>query len=510
MRWWIPALLIVVYGAVVAYLRATDDYRRGIMIPVLGLFVGALIALWYVFLTGLPLRRRLALGAAGLAVVLAAAVIGPKLFRWEGSRDGLATPRLVWRGTESTAPAATNAPVTAPPAASVSLPGLADFPRYLGAAGDGVVPEVPLDPDWAGHPPKLLWRQPIGAGWSGFAVSGHRAVTQEQRGDDELVSCYDVATGSLLWLHTNQVRFSETLGGIGPRATPTIEGGDVFAQGATGLLDCLDLATGRKRWGVDALGEARSSNLTWGKSNAPLLDGDRVIVTGGEGGPALIAFDRKSGKKLWVNGSATPSYASPVILTLAGRRQIVSVNGTSVTGHEPETGAVLWTHDWPGAQPKVGQPLGVSTNRLLISAGYGVGSTMLELKTETNGTFSVETVWKARSIRNKFSSLVLRDGFAYGLEEETLACLDLASGRRVWKDGKYGFGQLVRSGEWLVVQSEPGDVVLVAANPEAWREMARIPALSAKTWNAPALAGNILLVRNDIEAAAYELPLRSR
>jgi outer membrane protein assembly factor BamB len=508
MRWWIPALLLVLYGGVVSHLRATDDYRRGVMIPVLGVFVIVLIGLWYAFFTGLPLRRRLALGGIGLLIIGAIALIGPRVFRWEGSRDGKATPRLVLRWSESTSPQATNAPTIVASGPRVELPGLADFPRYLGPAGNGIVADVHLDPDWQASPPKLLWRQAIGLGWSGFAVSGRRAVTQEQRGEDELVSCYDVGTGALLWMHTNSVRFSETLGGDGPRATPTINGDRVFAQGATGLLDCLDLESGRRLWVTNVLTATDSKNLMWGKSNSPLVDEDRIIVTGGQGGPSLAAFNRTTGQRLWVAGTDSPSFASPVIMELAGRRQIVAVNGASVTGHDPLTGLVLWTYDWPGAQPKAGQPLLVSTNRILISAGYGLGSTLLEIRPTPKGDLAAERLWKARSIRNKFSNLVVREGFAYGLEEETLACLDLATGSRVWKDGKYGFGQLLGIGTLLVVQTEPGDVVVVSADPTRWKELGRLKALNAKTWNAPALAGNILLVRNDAEAAAFELPVK--
>ena len=154
--------------------------------------------------------------------------------------------------------------------------------------------------------------------------------------------------------------------------------------------------------------------------------------------------------------------------------------------------------------------MAVTTNRVLISAGYGVGSALLEVSAQPDGGMTVGQVWKSRSIHNKFSSLVVREGFAYGLEEETLACLDLESGKRVWKDGKYGFGQILRVGSMLLVQSESGDVVLGSAAPESWKELARLPALTSKTWNPPALAGNVLLVRNDQEAAAYVLSTAGR
>ena len=207
---------------------------------------------------------------------------------------------------------------------------------------------IPLYRDWDRSPPKTIWRQPIGLGWSAFAVSGQHAVTQEQRREDELIVCYDLQTGHALWAHTNRVRFSETLGGDGPRATPTLHKGRVYAMGASGILDCLEEATGQLIWSRDVLRENHLSNLTWGKSCSPLLVQDLVVVTGGEQREkTLLAYEAATGKPVWQAGRDRASYCSPLLASLCGQEQILMVNGHSVTGHDPHHGEILWEYAWP-------------------------------------------------------------------------------------------------------------------------------------------------------------------
>ncbi|MEZ0275735.1 MAG: PQQ-binding-like beta-propeller repeat protein, partial [Roseimicrobium sp.] len=353
-------------------------------------------------------------------------------------------------------------------------------------------------------------RIPVGLGWAGFSVAGRRAVTQEQRGDDEYVTCYDVATGKLLWGHKDAVRFSEGMGGDGPRATPTIdvEKKLVYSLGATGILNCLDLATGQKKWGRNILTDTGTKNLMWAKSSAPLLYGPHVIVSGGDTAPTLIALRRDTGDIAWKAGSDGASYSSPVVLTLAGREQIVSVNKFSVTGHDPATGEVLWTFDWPSDNAKVSQPVPAGDDQILVSSSYGMKSHLLKVAKDAGGKFACTVVWTNTAPRTKFSSPAIIGKHAYGLDEGTLACVNLADGERTWREGRYGFGQHLIVGDHLLIQTEQGDVVLVKANPERLEEVGRLDALSSKTWNPPTLAGRWLLVRNDREAICYEIPGR--
>jgi outer membrane protein assembly factor BamB len=368
---------------------------------------------------------------------------------------------------------------------------------------------VRLARSWSAEPPRQVWRQPIGAGWSSFAIVGQAAITQEQRGDNEMIVCYEVPTGRALWHHSNRVRFTETQGGDGPRATPTISGGKVYVLGATGILDCLDGATGKLLWTHDTLKEHSAPNLYWGKSSSPLIVDDLVVISGGDSeGPSLLAYHRDTGIPAWRAGQFKSSYASPMLTTLGGRRQIVMVNGTSVTGHDPATGETLWTYSWPGDWPKCSQPVVLDNDRVFLSAGYQVGCVLLKIEMTKPQEERVAEIWKNNNLRAQFTDVVAHAGFLYGIDDAILVCLDPATGKRTWKGERYGHGQILLVDDLILVQSEPGEIVLVEANSNQHRELGRFPALSDKTWNVPALSGPYLLVRNDREAACYKLPVQ--
>ena len=363
-----------------------------------------------------------------------------------------------------------------------------------------------LSTDWIARPPRLLWRQPIGEAWSGFAVVGDRAVTLEQHGPEERVTCYELATGRLLWSHGDRVRWEDPLGGPGPRATPAIAGGRVYALGGTGLLNVLDLATGKRIWSTDILEDAAASIPTYGVSASPLVLGDVVIVVaGGAGGRSLVAYDRETGEQAWAGGDAPAAYSSPFLAELNGRPQLLVLNGTALSAHDPSDGTVLWTQDWPGQTQRVAQPVLLPGDRVFVSTGYGIGGKLFHI-VDDGGALRSETVWENLNLKAKFSNVVHRGGYLYGLDDGILVSIDLADGRRAWKRGRYGHGQILLAGDILVVLSERGEVALVDASPEAFRELARAKAIDGKTWNHPALAGRYLLVRNDREAACLELP----
>jgi outer membrane protein assembly factor BamB len=499
-----PIISGALLGGVIAWMFATGHVARS--------FGAVILTLLWLLLTGLwwALRvkgRKLARIATLIGVIIALVVVFKLLLRYDGSTDGSAMPKFAWKWTKTPELAAI---AQKPQAAGdlSSLPaGLADSLRFMGPDGDGVVTAAEFETDWKANPPREVWRKPLGLGWSGFAVAGRRAITQEQRGENECVTCYDVATGALLWVHEDKARFTEAMGGDGPRATPTIDLQNkcVFAQGATGILNCLDLETGAKKWTHNSLTEFSAANLTWGKSSAPLIHGDHVIVSGGVTKPTIIAFRRDTGAFAWQGGDEGASYSSPVIRTLAGKEQIVSVNQKSVTGHDPATGAVLWSFEWPGDFPKVSQPIPAGLDRILVTSSYGVKSHLLEIKADGAGKLSCNAVWSSKSPRTKFSSPSVIDGFIYGIDEGTLACIDPATGERIWREGRYGFGQHLVVGGLMLIQAEPGFVALVKPDRDRLVELARVSALTSMTWNPPTLAGRWLLVRNDREAVCFEL-----
>jgi outer membrane protein assembly factor BamB len=511
MRWWIPGVLVGIALMAVVWLRVRETpFIEQITLGICVLTALSLV-IWYIFLTGLRWKTRFLLAGAA-ALLIAGVVLGVRaLTRVEGSIGGSGVPRLVWKW--SPRPDASAGPLqvasnTPPAAAGAPGPSAPSFPQFLGPNRSGVLQGVSLVRDWAASPPRLLWRRAVGVGWSAFAVSAGRAITQEQRGEEELTVAYDLSAGTPLWAHTNRVRFSETLGGDGPRATPTIRDGRVYVMGATGILDCLDETNGRLLWSRDVLREHKLKNVTWGKSCSPLLFGRLVVVTGGEEREkSLLAYDARDGQPVWQTGRDRASYCSPMVATLDGQEQILIVNGRSVSGHHPEDGRVLWEYPWPGEFPKVAQPLPLDANLLLVATGYGVGCSLLKLQPSAGGEWSVTEVWKNRNLKPKFTNLVRHGSHAYGLDDGVLVCLDPATGQRVWKDGRYGHGQILLVEDVLLIQTEGGDVVLVDATPEGHRERARLAALKTKTWNNPVLAGDLLLVRNDQEAACYRLSL---
>ena len=516
MRWWMPATLIVLAGGTAAYLHSREiPFLEPILIGI-GLLTALLLGAWYIFFTGLRLKARIVLLLIG-AGLLAGVYFGVKeLTRIEGSIGGSGIPRLVWKWSpKQEGPAR---PLTLEPAtAASSQPGdkaparEADFSQFLGPDRSGTLTGIPLGRDWNGTPPKLIWRQPIGLGWSAFAVSGQHAITQEQRREDELIVSYELPTGRALWAHTNHVRFSEPLGGDGPRATPTIHQGRVYAMGASGILDCLEESTGQLVWSRDVLRENVQSNLTWGKSCSPLLARELVVVTGGgERDKTLLAYEAATGKPAWQAGRDGASYCSPLLASVSGLEQILMVNAHSVTGHDPRNGKVLWEYPWPGDFAKATQPLVIDTNRVFVAAGYGVGCVMLKIERSAADQWSAVALWKNRNLKPKFTNLVRRGQHVYGLDDGVLACVNLEQGNRAWKDGRYGHGQILLVDDLLLIQAESGEVALLEVSPEKPQELARFRALQGKTWNNPVLAGDLLLVRNDREAACYRLLLDAR
>lgn len=385
-----------------------------------------------------------------------------------------------------------------------------DYPQFLGPRRLGDLPLARIAGAWL-EPPRLMWRRPVGAAWSAFAVVGDYAVTQEQRGDDECVVCYRVADGAVMWLHADPVQIDYLrMGGLGPRATPTIDRGRVYTVGATGLLNCLDGATGRVLWSVNILRDHGARNVAHGVCASPLVVDDLVIVCPtGEDGRSLAAYHRDTGQRVWHGGQDRAGYGSPLLAHLGGLRQILVFNSEAVAGHDLATGQVLWRFPWTnGERVNCSQPIpnAGAPDQVFVSTGYGAGCALFRVERAADGSWLTQTLWQNRHLKTKFTTAVLYQGCVYGLDDGILACLELATGKRRWKSGRYGHGQILLAGDRLIVQAEHGDVVLVEPSPDGLRERGKVAALSGKTWNNPALSGRYLLVRNAEEAACYELP----
>jgi outer membrane protein assembly factor BamB len=351
-----------------------------------------------------------------------------------------------------------------------------------------------------------MWKQPIGGGYASFVIAGGRAFTIEQRGPKEVVAAYDVKSGRELWTNAWDAAFTESMGGDGPRATPTWSDGRLYALGATGELRALDEGTGRVVWRTNMLADSGAGNLPWGMSASPLVLGNALVVLpGGPAGKSVVAYDRGTGKQLWSALGDAQAYAAPMFVTLAGVPQLVIFSATRLIGLSPDGARELWSFPWATQNGiNAAQPLVIGDNRLFLSSSYGAGAAVIEL-TKSDAGLSVREVWRNTRMKNRFASSVLRDGVIYGLDESILAAVDAQTGEQKWKGGRYGYGQLLLADEHLIVLTEDGDLALVRATPERHEELSRFHVLDGKTWNVPAIADGYLLVRNLAEMAAFDL-----
>lgn len=395
-----------------------------------------------------------------------------------------------------------------------------DFPCFLGPNRNSSVTGVALDPDWEKHPPELLWKNEIGAGWSGFAVVNGFAFTMEQRGPDELVTCYRVDDGELCWHHSVAAKHETIMGYRGPRSTPTVAEGRVYAMGATGVLRCLDGATGDELWIRDLFVEhgfdqaSAESAVAWGRSSSPLVVGDTLYIP--VGGPKdgrkipLLAVDSATGETKWETDGEQTSYATPALLNVAGVDQIVMVNESNVVGYAIEDGTELWSHPWEGKSnmnASASQPHVVDEDFVLLSKGYGKGAELIELSVGDAGEWTVEPVWASRVLKTKFSNVAIQGGVVFGLDDGILSAVEVQSGKKFWKKGRYKYGQILLVGDHLLVMAEDGDLCLVNASGLGYEELGRITALEGQTWNTIAIYGDRVLVRNSEQAACFRLKL---
>jgi outer membrane protein assembly factor BamB len=482
------------------------------------------------------------LKVAGLALVTLVVVVGV-LYQFFGLRfvmdgGGMPHPRFVetsglqaerierhreaQRAAAETAPAfAASEPAPAVTAVAAAPAAPADAARpdaaprtgaapywtdFRGPNRDGIYQEVPILADWPSAGLTPLWKQPVGGGYASFVVARGRAFTIEQRGSQEVVAAYDVPTGRELWTNSWSAEFRESMGGDGPRATPTWSEGRVYALGATGELRALEDSTGKTIWRTNILSDSDAPNLDWGMAAAPLIVDDTVIVLpGGSDGRSIVGYDRVTGKQVWSALGDKQAYCSPMLVTLNGIRQLLVVSATRIVGIVPGDGKLLWEYPFPTFNGiNAAQPLVIGNNRVFVSASYGAGSAMIELNGDVD-RFSVREVWRNTRMKNRFSGSVLHEGVIYGLDEGILAAMDVETGELKWKGGRYGYGQVLLAGNNLIVLTEDGDLALVRAIPERHQEITRFPVLEGKTWNVPALSGGYLLVRNLAEMAAFDL-----
>jgi outer membrane protein assembly factor BamB len=385
----------------------------------------------------------------------------------------------------------------------------AQWPGFRGADRSGRSHGPAISTDWAAHPPRQLWKIPVGPGWSSFAVAGKLLFTQEQRGPSEVIVCYEADNGREVWTQPIEGRLEDPLGGPGPRATPTLANGQLFATCATGLFLRLNPASGEIVWKQDLKSVGQRQVPMWGFSASPVVAGDVALVyAGGPGDKGLLAFDVESGALRWSVAAGNDSYASPQLATIAGENVALMLSNAGLVLVDPTTGKVRLNYEWKSPNYRALQAEVVGTDTILLPSDMSLGTRAIRI-TNTDGQLAAAELWTSRNLKPDFSDLVTHQGFAYGNDGGILTCIDLSTGNRQWKSGRYGKGQVLLLEEvgLLLIAAEDGRVVLVSADPKQHRELASFKALDGKTWNHPVVVGDRLYVRNSQEAACYQLPL---
>jgi len=464
-------------------------------IPVFGLVLVAWAVVTRRFTTG---ARRLALIAAillGCSVFMVIRTGGLTAefdndFHWRWSK----TPEqrlLAQASDESPAPSSAPAPTSTE----------TGWTGFRGPQRDSIVHGSKIKTDWSATPPFQMWRRPVGPAWSSFAVDNGRVYTQEQRGEEEDVACYDLGTGKPIWKHSDHARFYESNGGPGPRATPTLNNGRVYAQGATGIVNVLDASTGAVVWTRNSVSDTGAKVPGWGIAGSPLVVNDLVVVAASG---SLVAYDLANGNPRWLGPSGGVGYSSPQLVTINGVQQVVLLNSNGAISVSLADGKLLWEHKWEGVP--IVQP-GIAPNGdLLVSVSESSGLRRLAVA-QASGGWTVQERWTSEDIYPWFNDFVVHKGYAFGFNGSSLVCVNLEDGKLKWKGKRYGYGQLILlpDEDVLLIVSEQGEIALAKAAPDQFTELAHFPALEGKTWNHPVLVGNVLLVRNDHEMAAFRL-----
>ena len=384
-----------------------------------------------------------------------------------------------------------------------------EWPGFRGADRTGRRHGHPISADWSSSPPEQIWKIPVGPGWSSFAVAGNLLFTQEQRGDLEATVCYAAESGREFWVQAVETRFYESMGGPGPRATPTLADGKLFVLGASGHLMRLDPKTGHITWQVDIQDVANRAPPTWGFASSPLVVDSNVIVhAGGAADKGTLAFDVETGELNWAAAAGDHSYSSPQLSTIGDEDFVLMLTNTGLDLLNPQTGAERLFYEWKHNTYRILQPQVIDGDSILLASGSKVGSRRIRLS-NSDGQLSVEELWSSRHLKPDFNDFVVHQNHAYGFDGGIFTCIDLATGRRAWKGGRYGKGQvlLLADSGLLLVASERGNILLLRADPSRRRELASFPALEGKTWNHPVVIGDRLYIRNSQEAACYSLPL---
>lgn len=398
----------------------------------------------------------------------------------------------------------------------------ASWPQYRGPSHDGISKETM--PAWPAEGLKAAWKTPTLGGFSSLVVENGKAFTlvlREVEGvNREVLACLDADSGQEVWsAPVGLAKYDgggdsgtkENSGGDGPRSTPSISAGRVYVLSADLNLTAFDAASGKPIWKKDLVKEHGGRNISWKNAASPLIEGNLVLVAGGGEGQALLAFDKKDGRVVWKGENDKMTHATPIATTLLGTRQVIFFTQTGLVSVVPESGKVLWRHPFKYNVSTAASPI-VGGDIVYCSAGYGVGATAVQI-TKSGTNFEAKELWRetGNKLANHWSTPVYKDGFLYGMFQfkeygsGPLKCVELKTGKVRWEMAGFGPGNVLLAGDRLLTLGDAGQLVLVEANPDAFKELGRFQALTGKCWSTPAYADGRIYVRSTKEAACFDL-----
>jgi outer membrane protein assembly factor BamB len=386
----------------------------------------------------------------------------------------------------------------------------ADWPQFLGPQRNGTVPEKDLTLPWPAGGPRLLWRCPVGEGYSGPVVVGGRLILFHRLGGEEVVEAMTADRGQRLWRFAYPCDYEDDFGvGNGPRATPLVAGRRVYTLGVTGWLHCLDLEDGRLLWKRDLVRDYAVPQNFFGVGSSPVLAGSRLLLNLGGKEAGILALEADSGKEVWRATRDGASYASPLLASLAGRPTAVFFTRQGVVLLDPDSGAVRYQRRWRSrsqASVNAASPVVVG-DLVFVSACYETGALLLRVRPQ-----GVEEVWHSdAALSCHYNTPIYYRGHLYGIDgrQESgarLRCLELASGKVRWTREDFGCASLLLVGDKLLALTERGDLVAIQATPAGYQELARAAILQAPPCRAePALANGRLYARDRQHLACWDL-----
>ena len=380
-----------------------------------------------------------------------------------------------------------------------------EWTQWRGPNRDGISQEEGLLKAWPEGGPQVLWRRPLGEGFSGISIAQGRLYTMFAAGDDEFAVCLNASNGKEIWRVRVGEKFVERRGN-GPRSNPTVDGDQVYVLGARGNLFALNSASGKKLWEHDFVKEFGSIVPTWGFSGSPLVENELLLLEiGGEEGKSVAAFNKKSGELVWTSHTDRAAYSSPIAIDFNDVRQILFLTSKNLISVSPQDGQVYWTHPWLTHNGiTVATPIFVPPDKIFISSSYDYGAALLKMKADSNA-LSVEEVWRSKVMKNHFNSSVLRGDYLYGFDDTVLKCIDANSGEEKWAARGFGKGSLFLAEGHLIVLGDAGRLALVEAIPAEYKEKASAQVLEGLCWTVPTLAGGKLYLRNIEEIVSLDV-----